>query len=370
MNKLMHTKYNKEKKRNPNIDLIRIAGMLAIIIVHMFQHGDIFNKYKKFIGLQLINIFCKWHVSSFGMISGIVGNLNHKYSNLFYLWFVAVFYLFIIYMIFIKSDHSKIKETLSKYIFPVTYGHYWYFTAYFGIYSFMPFINASITILPKITVKKSIYFMIGMFIIWTSLFGDIFAQHTGYTPITLFIYYIFGAYIGKYIFFKNFEIIFRFLICTICLIIYIFISVISYNIGIKNSYPNINTKFKRLFETYINCLPTLIQVFSIMIFIAQLKFNKYISRIISFIGPLTFDIYLIHENPYIRKHYVGKYVSRQSNELNFSAVNFFVFKGCIYIFIICITIAYLRSIIFKVMKIKNICILIESIMTKIVCYLI
>ena len=99
MNKLIHIKYKNKKKRNPNIDLIRIAGMLAIIIVHMFQHGDIFNKYKKFIGLQLINIFCKWHVSSFGMISGIVGNLNHKYSNLFYLWFIAVFYLFIIYMI-------------------------------------------------------------------------------------------------------------------------------------------------------------------------------------------------------------------------------------------------------------------------------
>ena len=100
-----------------------------------------------------------------------------------------------------------------------------------------------------------LYFIIYNIIVEIFLNNDKYNfLNKGFSPLWLIILYIFGAYIGKYIFFKNFEIIFRFLICTICLIIYIFISVISYNIGIKNSYPNINTEFKRLFETYINYL--------------------------------------------------------------------------------------------------------------------
>ena len=359
-----------EKKRNPNIDFIRIIGMLAIIIVHMLQHGNAYAKYKRYKELRYLNIICKWHVSSFGIISGMVGNQSHKFSNLLYLWFTTIFYMLITGLMYNRQNLLKNQQIFFRHIFPVIYGQYWYFSAYFGIYPFLPFINTSISVLPQIMVKKSIYFMIGIFIIWASYYNDVFSQNSGYSPFSLLIFYIFGAYIGKYIFFKRYGIINKFLICSFCFIIFVTISLASYNIGIKNCYPNINQRLKKIFETKINSFPILLEVFSIIIFVSQIKFNNFISRFISFIGYLTFDVYLIHENPYIRTHYIGKYISKQSDNLNLSAVFFMIIKGCLYIFIICIFISFIRNKIFILLKIKNICIYCESFITKIIYYLI
>ena len=115
----------------------------------------------------------------------------------------------------------------------------------------------------------------------------------------------------------------------------------------------------------------LLQVISITIFISQIKFNNYISRIITFIGPLTFDIYLIHENPYIRSHYIRtSFNIKRKNNLNLFHTYLSIIKRGFFIFNICIFFAYIRNIIFRIVKIKNLCIKFEYIVTKLMNYLI
>ena len=63
-------------------------------------------------------------------------------------------------------------------------------------------------------------------------------------------------------------------------------------------------KIKNILSVDINALPAILQIFTITIFISRIKINGYISKIITFIGPLTFDIYLIHENRYIRYSFI------------------------------------------------------------------
>ena len=113
----------------------------------------------------------------------------------------------------------------------------------------------------------------------------------------------------------------------------------------------------------------LIQACLITIFIAQIKFNKYLSNIFTFIGPLTFDVYLIHENHYIRKIYISNIFSNSSNNLILSNILSLIFKNALLIFIICIIIAYIRNIIFRILKIKFICTAFEKIATNIIKYL-
>jgi hypothetical protein len=116
----------------------------------------------------------------------------------------------------------------------------------------------------------------------------------GYSSFSLLICYIFGAYTGKYLFYKKEQVISKILIYSLCLFIFISISLIPLAINI-NMFPEIIPKLKNLFSIRINLLPMIIQTFTIIIFITQLNINKYISKVITFIGPLTFDVYLIHE---------------------------------------------------------------------------
>ena len=43
-----------------------------------------------------------------------------------------------------------------------------------------------------------------------------------------------------------------------------------------------------------------------------IKYNKYLAKIISFIGPLTFGVYLIHEHTLIRAHIIRNLFAKDS----------------------------------------------------------
>lgn len=355
----------KVKVRNSNIDFIRIIGMFAIIIHHLLQYGGAYVKYKKFIKpIFLLNIFCMWHVSSFGIVSGLIGNKTHKFSTLFYLWIQTLFYSLLFYIKYNINTNQIFTKNLIPFLFPVIYKKYWYFSAYFGIFPFLNFISGSISSLPIIEVKKSIYFMIGIFIIWSSFHTYNFVQNLGYSPFTLLIFYIFGAYIGKYKFFFKRENNNRFLICLFCAAIFIIVSLSCYFINISK----INIYIKNLFIIRVNSFPMLLQIFSIVTFVSQIKFCLFISKIITFIGPLTFDVYLIHENPFIRDNYMRNFFMKQSIDLSLQNLFVLIFKRATYIFTICIIFAFIRNIIFKLLKIRNICNKWESLTNKIIDY--
>ena len=190
----------------------------------------------------------------------------------------------------------------------------------------------------------------------------------GYSSFSLLICYIFGAYTGKYLFYKKeqvFKIFSKILIYSFGLFIFISISLITLAINI-NMFPEINPKLKNLFSIRINSLPMIIQTFTIIIFIAQLNINKYISKVITFIGPLTFDVYLIHENPYIKNFRIKNYFIKYPDNLKLINVYLILLKEVFYIFSVSIFIAYIRNIIFRILHIRNICIKCELVITNII----
>lgn len=358
-------------QRNPNIDFIRIAGMFSIVVDHVVFHGQLMKKYNKYKEIRLLFILCMWHVSSFGIISGLVGNKTHKFANIFYLWILSVFYSLLFYFKYNNFHVSLDDDILISNIFPVVNNKYWYFTAYFGIYPFLPFVNYSILTLSQIQIKKSIYFMLGIFIVWSSCSKDSFSQNNGKSPFSLLIFYIIGTYIDKYIFYKKNKKYIRVIICFICSSLFVIITWITYNINIKNtSLIKLNSNLQNIFKVEINSLPMLLQTCSIIVFLSKIKFNKFTSKILSFIGPLTFDIYLIHENTYVRKNYIKNAFAQYSLDLKIQFIFFSIFKKAFLIFNISIFIAYLRSILFRILKIKNICNYLEILATKIIYYFI
>ena len=74
----------------------------------------------------------------------------------------------------------------------------------------------------------------------------------------------------------------------------------------------------------------ILQSISIILFITTIKYNKYIAKIITFFGPLTYGVYLIHDNNIIRAKYIVKIFNNYSQNLPLSNVKKIIIKNIYY----------------------------------------
>ena len=364
------------KARNPAVDLIRLICMYGIVINHiLYGHAKGESKFYRYRSqLKILNIILFWHNDGFGLISGIVGYKTNKYSNLLYLWLYVFFYSVSIHFYFLKFiPNSIIKDSISVEYFPIVYKRYWYFTAYFGMYLFLPVINKGISILTKSELKLVSISFIGIVVFWRKIKNpknDPFHTHGGYSVIWLLILYIIGGYIGKHR--VDYTGAKKLIYCLICLFIYYFTSDLFYK-SINNRFGNINGYYKRKIINLLNQIidedydspVKVIQSISITLFLLQIKFNKYLSKIISFFGKFAFGIYLLHNNSLIEKYLMPKLFMNDPNNLNLNSTIILVLVKALKIFMICILIDFLRHLIFTILRIRKICILLEKIVIKI-----
>ena len=320
-----------------------------------------------------MEIFCFWHVNAFALISGIVGYNSNKYSNLLYLWIIVSFYSCGIYCIFkLFKPQWIINANILYEIFPVIYRRYWYFTAYFGMYLFLPIINTGILYLNKKDLKILVISTISIYVIWKDLLIpqiDIFKMNDGRSVIWLLIFYITGAYIGKYKFIclRDTKLYFH----LSCILIFIISSLLCYFISNCKLYQEkryykikILILLKNIFKLKIDSLPMILQSLSITFFLTSINYNKYIGKIISFYGRLTFGVYIIHDNWIIRHNIIRNIFNKYSMNISLQFVIILIIINGIAIFIFAIFIEYLRNIIFNLLRIRKLCVCVDKIVYK------
>ena len=365
--------YNKQKiikKRNSGIDLIRIVTMLGIVYTHVLFQGKGIYKYSRYKNKIISShTYVFWHNNAFSLISGIVGYKSNKYSNLLYLWLSVVFYsVGIRYYYLIFKPGVNVNGELIKDYFPLIYRRYWYFTSYFGMYIFLPAVNKGLQYLGKPEFKLLVMSIFFIFVFWCNYINnkiDAFMMNRGFSTIWLLCLYIIGVYIGKfnlvYIGIKRyiFSLIYLFLFLFLC-------SVYNKYSDYRISYVNENYKvklknfIKKLMSSNLNSVIKTTQAILITLFFLQLKYNKYLSKFITFFGPLTFGVYLIHINPNVTNIYLRKILTRESDNLTDNEVmKMLIFKST-RIFLVCIIIEYLRHLLFTILKIRKICMYIEK----------
>ena len=370
----VHRNINKLKIRNPGIDLIRITGMFCIIIHHILFHGGLLEKYDKFKVLNLINIFCYWHNTSFILISGMVGYKTCKYSNLLFLWLCVLFYsvgIHLFTIIFLPGFiiHYNIIDSF----FPIIFSKYWFFSVYFGLYLLLPVVNKGIEFLYQYELKLVFVSTIGIYIIWNYLLNpneDIYFIRQGNSISYFLIIYITGAYFGKYLINKSYKGIKKYMFYFINLFIYIFSSLFCYfwtlvNIDEQKGFKMVLSRiFSRLFVFSRSSFTIILQTLSIALSFTQIKFNKYISKVISFFGPMIFGVYLIHDNKIIRYNIINNIFNEVSKDTSCNKVIFLLFLKAIKIYVISIIIEIIRHYIFILCRIKKFCIYLEVIIIK------
>ena len=160
---------DKKNNRNYGIDLSRIISMILIINIHIIHHGGPLFKTQKF-SIEhkifiFLNVICASGVNTFGLISGYIGFNSYKFSNLFYLLFITIFYSLTISHLFRYFKPNLVDySTYFPYIKVII--HYWYFISYFTAYFFFPLINVGITQIKEIIMK---HFVINLFLMFSFL---------------------------------------------------------------------------------------------------------------------------------------------------------------------------------------------------------
>ena len=367
---IINNKNKIKKERNPGVDLVRLISMYTVIIQHFVIIKE-FNKYDRY--KKQINIFTTvfhWHIDAFAMISGVVGYKSHKYSNLLYLYLTVLFYSVGINFYFnnIKNHNYKHISFRDDMIYPMIYNRRWYFTSYFGMYLFLPVINNGISIISQYELLLVVISTLGIFIFWkdyNKIDRDVFGMNKGHTPFFLLTLYVTGAYIGKYR--KDYSGFKKFIYCLIYASLYLILSYIHYkdynnefNLGSGYYAKKIRDFIRILFKNRHDSGVRVIQSILVILFFMQIKYNKYIAKVICFLGPLTFSIYLIHLEPIAHDTYFSPIIKNAPSNLSLNSVFYLLLSKSLKVAFICIVIDYFRFLLFSILRLKKIFIFIEN----------
>ena len=300
-----------KNNRNVGIDLLRIISTYSIILLHIMGHGGIRNSLNPgnvnyyVLWFMMVTFFCG--VNCFGLISGYVGYSDiekpNKSSRFIRLWFQVVFYCIttVIGFKLLNNPDIGLRDFIEAF-FPITFERYWYFSAYFGVFIIMPFINKCVrefsdSYLIKITVIGVLAFSFLATII--TRYSDPFSLNGGYGFVWLSFLYFIGAIIKKLKFASKVSNKFLVRIILICLITtwlwkVVLISVVGHGID-------------DLLVIYISPTILLMSVCMLTLF-SKFHFNRFVSGFVSFAAPATFGVYLFQDSDYLRKYFItGRY---------------------------------------------------------------
>lgn len=196
-------------ERNYGIDLLRLVLMFMVCMLHTLGQGGILNaselgslNFKVFWLLEILS-YCA--VDGFAIISGYIAiDKPRKYNKIVDMWFQAFFYSFVVTLILtiVGVNSSWGKLDIIKCAFPVVFGKFWYFTAFFALFFAIPLLNKFIFAIDDKTSKKSFLILIFLFSIM-GVIGDPFKSQNGYSAIWLIFLYCVGALAKKIKLFKK-----------------------------------------------------------------------------------------------------------------------------------------------------------------------
>ena len=362
-----------KSQRNYGIDLLRIVSMLMIVALHVLGHGGILDTT---MGLTLncevawfLEIACFCSLNCYALISGYVAyNSKRKLRNFVYLWLQVVFFCLIINVIDLVVLSQTVglgslglmdivKRGLNIFA-PILTNQYWYFTAYIGVVLCMPLLNAIINNTNRRTLKITliclvVILFVGERILKTSTFGF----RDGYSFPWLALMYVLGGYIAKYNVFDKFSIKKCFGYYGLCIGL-TFLARILLELLV---YLLKGTVVKNSFESLIIAYTTptiVIGAIFLLVAFSKIKIGKVGTKIIGFLAPLSFGVYLIHTHPIVFGYMQNAFVT--FGEQNVFAMLGLIIVAVVAVFSVCIVVDWLRKLLFDLLNIKKLAIWVET----------
>lgn len=287
-----------KKKRQSNIELLRILAMILIVAHHFAVHGDFsfsevtveFNK----IWVQFLQMGGKIGVNIFVLISGffLVKAQRIRLNKVLKFWFQVFTYSIILYLIFIFLGIIQFDSLeLIKRIFPIIFSRWWFASTYFVLYILSPYFNCLLNSFNKNQYQA---FLLLLTVIWSIIPTLTTMPFQSNALIWFFYLYALSGYIRLHYPLENIDVK-RYIVFILFLLSLTFLTAVIFDyIGLViPSFAQHSTYF---FE--MQKLP--IVLISILIFLLFLKIDIGSQKIINVVSSATFGVYLIHDNTFVR----------------------------------------------------------------------
>ena len=137
---------NHKAERNHGIDLLKVLAMFMVVVLHVLGQGGVLGATtfpdSAHSMAWLLEIASFGAVNCFAIATGflMVGR-KIKYRRLVSMWITVQFYNLLFFLLFHLQEIPNITLADVSNFFPVYSRQFWYFTAYFGLFLFMPFLN-------------------------------------------------------------------------------------------------------------------------------------------------------------------------------------------------------------------------------------
>lgn len=339
-------------EHNYGIDALRILSMLMVILLHVLGRGGILEAASpmsaQYEAAWFLEIMAYCSVNCYALISGYVGIYSkYKYQNIILLWLRVVFYTLSITLLFsvFVPGAVTLKEWI-KALLPVTTGYYWYFSAYFALFFFIPLLNIAMN---KITWRQHRAVVISLILIFSCL-QTLFCREifgTSSNAWWLMILYIIGGYIRKYGLFRNSSAA-KMLMGYIITITLTWLSKITIESEIFPFSRFLDGKYL-INNTSITIL--LSGMFLLLMF-ERIHVSPLTIKIIRFFSPMAFSVYLIHAHPLVWNYFLAdRFVQQASFPVLLEILA--ILLTVVIIYVICSFIDLIRTGIFKGLKIKQ-----------------
>ena len=292
------------KERSYGLDLLRIVSMLLVVVLHLLGVGGVLEvavagswRYLAAWGLEA-SALCA--VNCYGLLSGYVGyGSRHPIHRLRATWVQVAFWCALLtWGVGYYFEGSLSFPQILFPLLPVLTGQHWYFTAYFGLYFLMPYLDGMLTGLDRVETKRLVLILMVLFTA-LPLFakGDLFATKVGYSLIWLTVLYLLGACVKKLGpgCRPGWQYLLAYLSCALLALIG------KLGGGILPAvlpFGNWGDRLLAYTSPFI-----LGSALALLLLFRQWEIRRMtVRKLITFFAPLSFGVYIIHTNGMLWKH--------------------------------------------------------------------
>lgn len=293
--------------RNYGIDLLRIVAMFMVLLLHILGHGGVLKSLlstppaflSKYTLVWLIEIGAYCAVNSYAILTGYnYYGKNISLNKIVNFWFQVAFYSIGISVLFFIMRIEISNTILFKSIFPIMASCYWYITAYFGMFLFIPVMNHYIEYSNRKNIEVvlvTVFFSLSVFPTICNI--DPFKLHSGYSMVWLVVLYLFGAYLKKFNLKEKFTRV-RLLKFYFGIVLFTWLSKIGIEIFTFNFIGKL--KYSNTFVKYTSPTIVLAAIFLVLFFSCIDVKNVRWIKIVDVFSSASLGVYLIHEHPLVR----------------------------------------------------------------------
>lgn len=345
-----------EKTRESGIDLLKVLLMYMVVVLHVLGQGGVLENTEVLSAnyeiAWFLEILTMCAVNTFAMASGyVMADSEFKYYRIVVLWLQVVFYTIGISVFFYicVPDSAGVKDIIWS-AFPVISQEYWYFTAYFGMFFFIPFINNMVNALSQKDIKCLIFTIFILLSVLTS-YKDIFNTEKGYSFLWMAVMYTIGVCCKKIRFKISVKKAVMAYFVLSCIVLVTKFCAETFR-GDINNIGSRNSRINDLLVSYTTPMIVLMAL-SLLIAFSKINLPGKVREVVLFFSKLSFSVYLIHTHPLIFWYLInGAFV----NICDLNAVSFLlsILGIAFIIYLICMIIDVLRYELFKIFRVSYI----------------